>query len=260
MLQQLEQLEPIILGRSLKRKRENATHQHNWKKKSIFFQLPYWKTLLLRHNLDVMHIEKNVCDSIIGTLFNIEGKTKDNLNSHLDLKAMRIRKQLHPIKMGNKFILPTACYLLTVDEKKEFCKILKSIKVPDGYSSNISRCVQLNESKIYGLKLHDCHVLMQQLLPLAIRGVLHKNVCGAIIGLCNFFKQLCSKVLTTYQLQKIENDVVVNLCKPERIFPPSFFDIMMHLPVHLASEAKIAGPLQYRWMYPIERYYYDSIF
>ena len=171
VLQQLEQLEPIILGRSLKRKRENVTHQHNWKKKSIFFQLPYWKTLLLRHNLDIMHIEKSVCDSIIGTLLNIEGKTKDNLNSRLDLQAMGIRKQLHPIEMGNKFILPTACYLLTVDEKKEFCKILKSIKVPDGYSSNISRCVQLNEKKVYGIKSHDCHVLMQQLLPLAIRGV-----------------------------------------------------------------------------------------
>ena len=103
-------------------------------KKSIFFQLPYWKTLLLRHNLDVMHIEKNVCDSIIGTLLNIEGKTTDNLNSRLDLQAMGIRKQLHPIEMGNKFILPIACYLVTVDEKKEFFKILKSIKVPDGYS------------------------------------------------------------------------------------------------------------------------------
>ena len=65
-----------------------------------------------------MHIEKNVCDSIIGTLLNIEGKTKDNLNSHLDLQAMGNRKQLHPIEMGNKFILPTTCHLLIVDEKK----------------------------------------------------------------------------------------------------------------------------------------------
>ena len=29
---------------------------------------------------------------------------------------------------------------------------------------------------------------------------------------------------------------------------------MMHLPIHLAYEAKVAGPVQYRWMYPIERY------
>jgi hypothetical protein len=33
-----------------------------WKKKIIFFRLPYWKDNLLRHNLDVMHIEKNVMD------------------------------------------------------------------------------------------------------------------------------------------------------------------------------------------------------
>ncbi|CAL9011963.1 unnamed protein product [Prunus brigantina] len=36
-----------------------------WKKKSIFFDLEYWKYLPVRHALDVMHIEKNVCDSII---------------------------------------------------------------------------------------------------------------------------------------------------------------------------------------------------
>jgi Domain of unknown function (DUF4218) len=36
--------------------------------------------------------------------------------------------------------------------------------------------------------------------------------------------------------------------------PPSFFDSMEHLPVHLAYEARIAGPVQYRWMYPFERY------
>ncbi|XP_058771635.1 uncharacterized protein LOC131645005 isoform X1 [Vicia villosa] len=39
-----------------------------WKKKSIFFELPYWKSLYVRHFLDVMHIEKNVFDSVIGTL------------------------------------------------------------------------------------------------------------------------------------------------------------------------------------------------
>ena len=189
----------------------------------------------------------------------IEGKTKDNLNSSLDLQAMGIRSQLHPIDKGNKVVLPLACYSLNLDERIEFCKLLKSVKVPDGYSSNIARCVQLNERKIYGLKSHDFHVLMQQLLPLTIRGVLHKNVSGAIIELCNFFKQLWSKVLSTNQLQRLENDIIVTLCKLERIFPPSFLDIMMHLPVHLANEAKIAGPVQYRWMYPIERYCYDPI-
>lgn len=50
-----------------------------------FLSILILETLILHHNLDVMHIEKNVCDSILGTLLNIKEKTKDNLNSHLDL-------------------------------------------------------------------------------------------------------------------------------------------------------------------------------
>ena len=105
------------------------------------FQLPYWKTLILRHNLDVMHIEKNICDSIVGTLLSIEGKLKDNLNSHFDLQVIGIREQLHRIQRENRVTLPVACYSLTSNEKKEFYKFLKEMKVPDGYASNISRCV-----------------------------------------------------------------------------------------------------------------------
>jgi len=51
---------------------------HNWTKRSIFWDLPYWKDNLLRHNLDVMHIEKNFCDNIVHTMMNVSGKTKDN--------------------------------------------------------------------------------------------------------------------------------------------------------------------------------------
>ena len=67
------------------------------KKKHFFFQFPYWKTLILHHNLDVMHIEKNIGGSIVDTLLSIDGKSNDNFNSHLDLLAMGIRDQLHPI-------------------------------------------------------------------------------------------------------------------------------------------------------------------
>ena len=59
-------------GKKNKNKKVNGCFQ----RKSIFFQLPYWKDLLVRHCLDVMHIEKNVCESIIGILLDIPGKTK----------------------------------------------------------------------------------------------------------------------------------------------------------------------------------------
>ena len=43
-----------------------------------------------------MHVEKNVCDSLIGTLLNIKGKTKDGVNARLDLIEMNIREELAP--------------------------------------------------------------------------------------------------------------------------------------------------------------------
>ena len=88
------------------------------KRKAFFFQLPYWKTLILRHNLDVMHIEKNIRDSIVATLLSIDGKSKDNMNSRLDFQAMGIRDQLHPIERGNMVILLATCYSLTLNKKK----------------------------------------------------------------------------------------------------------------------------------------------
>ena len=71
--------------------------------------------------------------------------------------------------------------------------------------------------------------------------------------LCSFFKGLCAKVLDPSELEKMEYQVVWTLCELEQLFPPSFFTIMVHLTIHLISEAKLGGPVHYRWMYPIER-------
>jgi len=56
-----------------------------WKKRSIFLYFPYWCKLDVRHCIDVMHVENNVYDSLIGALLNIKGKTKDGVNACLDL-------------------------------------------------------------------------------------------------------------------------------------------------------------------------------
>ncbi|KAG8501438.1 hypothetical protein CXB51_003791 [Gossypium anomalum] len=52
-----------------------------WKKKGVFFLVALLRAQHLRHNLDVMHIEKNVCENIIGTILNVDRKLKDNLQS-----------------------------------------------------------------------------------------------------------------------------------------------------------------------------------
>jgi len=58
---------------------------HNWTKRSIFWDLPYWKDNLLRHNLDVMHIEKNFFDNVFNTVMDVKVKTKDNEKARLDV-------------------------------------------------------------------------------------------------------------------------------------------------------------------------------
>ena len=80
-----------------------------------------------------------------------------------------------------------------------------------------------------------------------------KDVCIAVVELCLFFQQICAKTLKVSELQRMEKDIVIILCKLERIFPPTFFDVMVHLAVHLPHEVILGGHVSYRWMYPIER-------
>jgi hypothetical protein len=40
----------------------------------------------------------------------------------------------------------------------------------------------------------------------------------------------------------------------EKVFPPTFMDVMSHLMIHLVEELYLYGPIHSRWMYTIERY------
>ncbi|XP_039116570.1 uncharacterized protein LOC120252166 [Dioscorea cayenensis subsp. rotundata] len=222
-------------------------NKRGWKKRSIFWDLPYRKTILIRHNLDVMHIEKNCFDNIFNTVMNVSGKSKDNAKSREDLKEFCDRPELHMDERTKRF--PKACYILDRKQKEELCNWLKELKFPDGYVLNMDRCVDQRRLKLFGMKSHDCHVFMQRLIPIAFRELLPPNVCEALTELSIFFKDLTARVIKDEDMKRLEWEIPIILCNFERIFPPSFFDCMEHLPVHLAYEARIAGPVQYRWMY-----------
>ena len=143
---------------------------------------------------------------------------------------------------------------MSTKEKRSFFHCLWNVKVPEGYSSNINSLVSIKDLKLVGLKSHDCHVLMQQLLPVAIRGILPDKFWVAITRLCFVFNAICSKVIDPARLDELENEAAIVLCQMEMYFPPSFFDIMVHLIVHLVREIRLCGPVFLRWMYPIERY------
>ncbi|KAJ8761260.1 hypothetical protein K2173_001316 [Erythroxylum novogranatense] len=214
---------------------------------AIFWDLPYWKTNMVRHNLDVMHIEKNMFDNLFNTIMNIEGRTKDNAKSRADLQLLYRRHELHKDVRTGKY--PKACYTVGKQQKERLCEWLKGLKFPDGYVSNMSRCVDMRKYKLFGMKSHDCHVFMQRLIPIAFRELLPSKVWEPLTELSLFFKSLTSSEINFHELQKLENKILVILRKLEGIFPPSLFDCMEHLPVHLPHEAKLVGPVQYRWMY-----------
>ena len=102
------------------------------------------------------------------------------------------------------------------------------------------------------MKSHDCHVFMQTPIPLAFCDLLPKGLWDALTEISHFFRDICSSKLNVDHIERLEKNIVETICKLEMIFPPSFFDSMEHLPVHLPFEVKV-GPVQYRWMYPFER-------
>lgn len=226
---------------------------HNWKKRSIFWDLPYWKDNLLRHNLNVMHIEKNIFDNIFNTVMNVKDKTKDNEKAREDLAKLCFRGDLELQPFENrKNGKPKASYTLTKSEAKLVCKWLKELRMPDGYASNLSRCANVEKGTVHGMKSHDCHVFMECLLPIAFHS-LSDLVWKPLTELSRFFKDICCNTLRMDDLVKLDENIPIIICKLEMIFPPGFFDSMEHLPIHLAKEAILGGPVQYRWMYPFER-------
>jgi hypothetical protein len=126
-----------------------------------FLELPYWKDIDIHHSIDVMHVEMNVCENLIGTLLNTNEKTRDHRHACAGLKKMRIREELWLDGFIKGTKLRTSCITLSKNEKKKFCGFLKNEKVPSGYSMNVSTLLSLPELKIApGVKSHDYHVLL----------------------------------------------------------------------------------------------------
>ena len=119
-----------------------------------------------------MHLEKNVFESTIGVLLDIKGKTKDGLKSRMDLVNQGIRPDLHPeLPQNGKVQIPGTSYNLTNDEKTAICKLLRGIKVPTGFSSNIKSPVSMKDLTMTNYNSHDCLTMMVVSLPIVIRAI-----------------------------------------------------------------------------------------
>ena len=74
-----------------------------------------------------------------------------------------------------------------------------------GYCVNPKRLVNMREPKFnYSpMKAHDCHVIITQLLPVALRGILPPMVGAPIIKLCSFFNAISKKVIDVSTLEQL---------------------------------------------------------
>ncbi|XP_070014701.1 uncharacterized protein [Nicotiana sylvestris] len=113
---------------------------HNWKKQSIFWELPYWKDNLLCHNLYVMHIEKNYFDNFFNTVMDVKGKTKDNLKARMDLQEYCRRLELYLQTTNNGKVFKTkSSYTFTLEERRQIRDWVTKSKMSEGYASNLGK-------------------------------------------------------------------------------------------------------------------------
>ena len=136
-----------------------------------------------------MHITKNVTESLLGTLMNMPERTKDGPKARTDLKLLGLKKELqYPnsddadddeqtegtqgrhkrVKKNEVVVLKAACFTLSEEELEGFFRCLLGVKVPHDYSGKISRYLDVAKKRFSGMKSHDCHVLMTQILPVAM--------------------------------------------------------------------------------------------
>ena len=162
---------------------------------------------------------------------------------------------MHPPEGNRKnWVKPHANYVLDSLQKKEAMMWLKyAVMFPDGYCSNMSKGVNLTTGKVNGLKSHDYHIWIERLMPVMVRGYLPEHVWRVLAELSHFFRTVCAKQICESVIEKLHDQVPELICKLEMIFPPGFFTPMLHLIVHLANEALLGGPVQYRWQFCIER-------
>jgi len=114
-----------------------------------------------------MHIEKNVFENIFNTVMDVKGKTKDNIKARLNVALFCNRKNMELVCNKSRVAKPRASFMLEKNAQLLVYKWLNSLCFSDGHASNISRLVNMEECRLYGMKSYDCHVFMQTLIPLA---------------------------------------------------------------------------------------------
>ena len=116
---------------------------HNWMKKRIFWEIPFWHTNVIHHNLDVMRIEKNFFDNIFYTIMDCPIRSKNNVKAMLDIQLYCKKSSLHLQQDANGRVYKLkGTYYLFKKQQQELLSWMKELSFLDDYGRNISRCVK----------------------------------------------------------------------------------------------------------------------
>ena len=191
-----------------------------------------------------MHTEKNIAEALFGTLFGIDGKSKDNTKARVDLEALcdRPLQNMKEPKGKQNWTKPKAWFNLGRPAMREIILWVKmQLMFPDGYAANLKRGASLEKLKIFGLKSHDWHLWIERITPVMLCGFIPEDEWLVLAELSYFFRVLCAKELSPGVLEEMEELAPELICKLEKIFPPGFFNPMQHLILHLPTEARLGG-------------------
>lgn len=214
-----------------------------------------------------MHCEKNVSQSMLGFLLgekdtiairrDMEEASESSNNGTNARPPRQHTPELHlrPLGTSGRYFKPHAPYVLPANDRGRFINLISSIKTPTGYAGQLGK--HIGQKRLGGLKSHDYHVLVQQIVPACIRRFLHPGARDVVIRTGNVFKRICAKVIDVDELEDLMTYTAETVSLMEVYFPPGFFDTMPHLMVHLVLELRLCGPVQGRWCYGVERYLYE---
>ncbi len=131
---------------------------------------------------------------------------------------------------------------------------VNEVRAPTSYAVGFKKHVGPN--KLFNMKSHDHHIMIQHILPSGVWNLLHPGPRKAIIHLGKCFQKICTKVLNPNDNGGLWSYVAKTFCILEMWWPLVFFDFMTHFIIHLVHELEICGQVIVRWCYPIEWYMY----
>ena len=177
-------------------------------------------------------------------MFGIEGKSKDNTKARVDQEEVcdRLLQNMQEPKGKRNWTKPKAWFNLGRPAMKEIILWLKmQLMFPDGYAANLKREASLQKLKISGLKSHGWHIWIERIMPVMLRGFIPEDEWLVLAELSYFFRVICAKELSPGLLEQMEQLAPELICKLDMIFPPSFFNPMQHLILHLPTEARLGA-------------------